>query len=84
MVKTGAHATKEIAKLLCMKQYRNMCLLLREEVRRREKEDVKWWNEDSLRLRDQIKIKAALEICLVKGSLEIFKRFSSILGKILE
>ena len=61
-----------------------MCLLLREEVRRREKEDVKWWNEDSSRLRDQIKIKAALEICLVKGSWEIFKRFSSMLGKILK
>lgn len=61
-----------------------MSLLLREEVRRREKEEVKWWNEDSSRLRDQIKIKAALEICLVKGSLEIFKRFSSILGKVLK
>lgn len=54
-----------------------MFLLLREEVKRREKEEARWHEEDSLRPRDQIKIKVALEICLVERSLEMFISFSS-------
>lgn len=54
-MKTEACLAKRTAKLLGVKQYEEYVFALEEELRRRKKEEVKWWNEVARGFSDQVR-----------------------------